>query len=49
MQEVVTNNFAKKAYRTLLIAYSDLTFDEYKQIKAANNNFAHENDREVLE
>jgi len=39
MQDVVTNNFAKKAYRTLLIAYKDLTFNEYLKIKAANNNF----------
>lgn len=36
---VISNNFAKKAYRTLLISYRDYSFDEYLKIKAQNNDF----------
>lgn len=32
-----------------MIAYTDLPLAQYEQIKAANNNFKSENDREVLE
>jgi len=49
LKEIVTNTFAKKAYRTLLIAYSELSIDEYERLKQANNNFHAEKDREVLE
>ena len=49
LKEIVTNTFAKKAYRTLLIAYSELSKDEYERLRAANNNFHSEKDREVLE
>jgi magnesium-transporting ATPase (P-type) len=38
-----------KAYRTLLIAYADYTYDEYLRMKDANNGFSGEADREVLE
>jgi hypothetical protein len=38
-----------KAYRTLLIAYADYTYDEYLRMKDANNGFGGEADREVLE
>jgi hypothetical protein len=49
MTNVVANNFAKKAYRTLLISYRDFTFEEFSKVKAAHNNFATERDREALE
>lgn len=46
---MVTDTFAKRAYRTLLIAYSEISKDEYERQERANNNFAKEEDREVLE
>lgn len=49
LKEIVTNTFAKKAYRTLLIAYAELSKDEYERLSAANNNFHSERDREALE
>jgi magnesium-transporting ATPase (P-type) len=33
MQKIVTETFARKAYRTLLIAYREYTADEYDRIK----------------
>ena len=33
LNNIVTNTFAKKAYRTLLIAYVDLTIQEYEILK----------------
>jgi magnesium-transporting ATPase (P-type) len=45
----VTDTFAKKAYRTLLVAYREYSIDEYKILEAANNKFSSESDREVLE
>jgi magnesium-transporting ATPase (P-type) len=49
MAKVVTKTFAEKAYRTLLIAYREYTFEEYQRLEVANNGFASEADREVLE
>ncbi len=49
LQNVVTEKFAKNARRTLLIAYSDMTVEQYEQLKSANNNFTKESDRQVLE
>jgi Ca2+ transporting ATPase len=49
MTNVVANNFAKKAFRTLLISYRDYSYDEYLQVKGQNNGFATEKDREALE
>ena len=49
MNYVVKDNFAKQAFRTLLIAYHDLTIQEFKSIKESNNNFEMEEDRTVLE
>lgn len=46
---VIGKNFAVKAYRTLLIAYTDYTYEEYMDLKHANNNFEKEADREALE
>lgn len=45
----VVNGFAKKAMRTLLVAYKDYSIAEYEKLKAQNGNFENENDREVLE
>lgn len=41
--------FAKQALRTIMMAYRDFSADEYEQIKADNNNFETEEDREALE
>ena len=41
--------FANQAYRTLLITYRDMSMADYEQLKADNNNFEKEADREVLE
>jgi Ca2+ transporting ATPase len=49
VNEIVTNTFAKKAYRTILIAYTDVPMDQYESMKSQNNDFATEKDREVLE
>lgn len=49
MKDVVKEQFAKQAYRTLLIAYTDLSYETYEQLKANNNDFHREADREVLE
>lgn len=42
MKKIVTDSFAKKAYRTLLIAYREYTIQEYNRIKDQNNGFASE-------
>jgi hypothetical protein len=34
---VVRDNFATKAFRTLLVAYTDLTVSEYQNLKNQNN------------
>ena len=49
MRKIVGDTFAVKAYRTLLIAYADYTEEEYQRLKAQNNNFEKEGDREALE
>ena len=41
--------FAKQALRTIMMAYRDFSEEEYEQIKAENNDFATESDREILE
>jgi magnesium-transporting ATPase (P-type) len=41
--------FAKQAYRTILLAYRDMSMDEFNQCKADNNNFESEGDREIME
>ena len=48
-RKIVSETFAVKAYRTLLIAYADYTEEEYLKLKAMNNNFEKEADREALE
>lgn len=49
MKKIVTETFAKKAYRTLLIAYREYSIQEYENIKEQNNGFTSEADREALE
>ena len=49
MNTVVRDNFATRAYRTLLVAYTDLSSSEYASLKNQNNQFHAEKDREVLE
>lgn len=44
-----TLGFARKAYRTLLVSFTDISKAEYEKMKAANNDFKHEEDREALE
>jgi len=39
LSSVVTNKFASKALRTILLAYTDLTYSEYTQLKEENNLF----------
>lgn len=41
--------FASKAFRTILVTYRDMSMDEYESIKAANNDFEKEENREILE
>jgi magnesium-transporting ATPase (P-type) len=41
--------FADQAYRTILVTYKDMSMEEFESIKAANNYFAKEGDRVVLE
>jgi P-type E1-E2 ATPase len=45
----VVKHFAKQAYRTILIAKKDMSMDDYNQLKASNNDFEKEADRECLE
>jgi len=47
--EKTVKNFADRAYRTLLICYRDMSMEQYEELKAANNDFETEADREVLE
>jgi magnesium-transporting ATPase (P-type) len=47
--ERTIKKFADQAYRTLLITYKDMSMNDFNNIKAANNDFEKENDREVLE
>ena len=49
LYERTVKKFANQAYRTILMAYRDISMAEFEQIKADNNNFEKEGDREVLE
>ena len=46
---MVTEQFAKNAFRTLLVATKEITHSEYNNLKRENNDFKKEDDREVLE
>jgi len=41
--------FASKAFRTILVTYRDMSLSEFESIKAENNDFEKEADREILE
>jgi len=41
--------FAMKSYRTLLVTYKDMSMAEYEELKAENNDFEKESDKECLE
>lgn len=49
LKEVVKEQFARQAFRTLLIAYHDISLSEFNRLKVNNNDFASEDDREKLE
>jgi P-type E1-E2 ATPase len=49
LNHVIRDSFAVNAFRTLLVAYTDLSVQEYENLKRENNNFHSEKDREVLE
>lgn len=49
LYERTIKKFANQAYRTILVAYNDMSKREFDHIKAQNNNFAKEDDRVVLE
>jgi len=45
----VVKHFANQAYRTILVTKKDMTMAAYEELKAANNDFVAEKDREILE
>ena len=49
IKDIVTETFAVKAYRTLLVAYREYSMSEYEALKEQNNGFTSESDREALE
>jgi P-type Ca2+ transporter type 2B len=49
LREVVKENFARQAFRTLLIAYTDLSLEKFNQLKSYHNGFQSEADRIELE
>ena len=49
MKEIISETFAVKAYRTLLVAYREYSMSDYEKLKEQNNGFTSESDREALE
>jgi len=49
LNDILVQRFTTVGYRTLALAYKDLTLDEFEDLKAQYNNFATEEDRNVLE
>ena len=41
--------FANKAYRTILVAYKDISMKEFKKLKKDNNNFENVENKEAIE
>ena len=37
--KVIKNNFAPKALRTIMVAYKDMSLDEFENLKQNHNNF----------
>ena len=42
-------NFANRTFRTITVAYTDMSLDQFEQIKAENNDFASEADFDAIE
>lgn len=40
---------AMRAYRTIAIAYTDMSMDKFEQLKSDNNDFANESDFDAVE
>lgn len=49
LHDITTERFAKEGFRTLALAYKDLSKNDFNRLSSQNNNFAAENDRAVLE
>lgn len=49
IDKIVTEEFASKAYRTILISYRDYTKEEFDQLREENEDFKTPQSREVLE
>lgn len=49
LSDIVSNTFQSSALRTILLAFSDISLTDYERMKASNNGFEKEADREVLE
>jgi len=47
--ERTVKKFADQAFRTILVAYRDMSMEEFEELKGANNDFAEDEDRLVLE
>ena len=47
--EDIVNKFAKKCYRTLLLAYADYDEARWEELRGSNNNFATIDDKEAVE
>lgn len=45
----VVKYFADQAYRTILVAKKDMTWDAYNALKSAHNDFVAAEDKEILE
>lgn len=41
--------FAEEAYRTILVCYRDMTYQQYEELKYNNGGFEKETDKEILE
>jgi Ca2+ transporting ATPase len=48
-KDVITEQFAKNALRTILVTYVDYTVEEYNQLKEENNGFKTAEDRAAIE
>jgi len=49
LYDTTVKDFAAQAYRTILVSFKDMSLKEFERIKAENNDFAKDADREVLE
>ena len=49
LNEIVTNQYGKRAYRSIIIAYNEIPYETYTSLLSSNNNFDKEISREVFE